>query len=70
MYRSFSCVLTLLLCLYFRQKESSNQEVMVNKFQMSLQQLQEKVRGQEEVGPPPQKKTKKTKMIKIHFQIM
>lgn len=29
---------------------------MVNKFQMSLQQLQEKVRGQEEVGPPPKKK--------------
>ncbi|XP_022320777.2 uncharacterized protein LOC111122998 isoform X3 [Crassostrea virginica] len=33
---------------YGGQKESSNQEVMVNKFQMSLQQLQEKVRGQEE----------------------
>eukprot|EP00105_Crassostrea_gigas_P045028 XP_019929176.1 PREDICTED: coiled-coil domain-containing protein 158-like [Crassostrea gigas] len=32
----------------FGQKESSNQEMMLNKFQMSIQQLQEKVRGQEE----------------------
>lgn len=34
--------------LDLRQKESSNQEMMLNKFQMSIQQLQEKVRGQEE----------------------
>ncbi|XP_062580525.1 uncharacterized protein LOC134242455, partial [Saccostrea cucullata] len=30
------------------QKESSNQEMMLNKFQVTIQQLQEKLRGQEE----------------------
>ncbi|XP_061189078.1 coiled-coil domain-containing protein 158-like isoform X2 [Saccostrea echinata] len=34
--------------LDLRQKESSNQEMMLNKFQVTVQQLQEKVRGQEE----------------------
>ncbi|XP_056011358.1 coiled-coil domain-containing protein 158-like isoform X2 [Ostrea edulis] len=34
--------------LDLRQKESSNQEMMLNKFQVSIQQLQEKARAQEE----------------------
>lgn len=40
---------TLITNLFFRQKESNSQELLINKLQSSLTQLQEKYTLQEEV---------------------
>lgn len=40
---------TLIRNLFFRQKESNSQELLINKLQSSLTQLQEKYTLQEEV---------------------